>query len=71
MKNSTKQLVLPTQSILKFVPFIRKTIIGEIIAYIGIRVEVRVVPRRAYLGHEAQPGEVTFLLLVVDLLILF
>jgi hypothetical protein len=64
VKNSAKQLVLTTQSILKFKHFIRKTIIGEIITYIG----VGVVPRRSSLGHEAQHGEVTFLL-VVDLLI--
>jgi hypothetical protein len=44
-----------------------KTIIGEIITYIG----VGVVPRRSSLGHEAQPSEVVFLLLVVDLLIFF
>jgi hypothetical protein len=50
------------------VHFRRKTIVGEIITY--IRVEIRVVPRRSSLGHEAQPGEVAFLLLVVDLLIL-
>jgi hypothetical protein len=49
--------------------FKRKTIIGEIITY--IEVGVRVVPQRSSLGHEAQPGEVTFLLVVVDLLILF
>jgi hypothetical protein len=42
---------------------------GEITTY--IRIEVRVVPRGPSLGHEAQPDEVAFLLLVVDLLILF
>jgi hypothetical protein len=51
--------------------FRRKTIVGEIITYIGVRVGIRVVPRRSSLDHEAQPGEVTFLLLVVDLLIFF
>jgi hypothetical protein len=68
-KNSAKKLVLTTQSILKFVHLRRKTIIGEIITY--IRVGVRVVPRRSSLGHEAQHCEFAFLLLVVDLLILF
>jgi hypothetical protein len=68
-KNSVKQFVLITQSILKFVHFRRKTIVGEIITY--IRVGVKVVPRRSSLGHEAQPGEVAFPLLVVDLLIFF
>jgi hypothetical protein len=71
MKNSTKQHILTTQSILKFVHFRRKTIIGENITYFRIGVRVRVVPRRSSLDHEAQPDEVTFLLLVVDLLILF
>jgi hypothetical protein len=66
-KNSTKQLVLTTQSILKFMHFRRKTIVGDIITYI----RVRVVSQRSSLDHEAQPGEVTFLLPVVDLLILF
>jgi hypothetical protein len=69
MKNSAKQLVLTTQSILKFVHYRRETIICEIITYIGVEVRVRVVPRRSSLGHEAQPGEVAFLAL--DLLILF
>jgi hypothetical protein len=49
--------------------FRRKTILGEIITY--IRVRVRVVPWRTSLGHEAQLGEVAFPLPVVDLLILF
>jgi hypothetical protein len=71
MKNSVKKLVLTTQSILKFMHFRRKTIICEIITYIGAGVGIRVVPQRSSLGHEAQPGEVAFLLLVVDLLILF
>jgi hypothetical protein len=44
MKNSTKQLVLTTQSILKFDHFRKKPIIDEIITYIEIRVKVRVVP---------------------------
>jgi hypothetical protein len=61
MKNSAKQLVLTTQSILKFVHYRRETI--------GVEVRVRVVLRRSSLGHEAQPGEVAFLTL--DLLILF
>jgi hypothetical protein len=39
--------------------FRRKTIVGEIITYIGVRVGIRVVPRRSSLDHEAQPGEVT------------
>jgi hypothetical protein len=68
-KNFAKQFVLTTQSILKFVHFIRKTIIGEIITY--TRVRVRVVPQRSYLGHEAQPDEVAFPLLIVDILFLF
>jgi hypothetical protein len=71
MKNFAKQLVLATQSILKFMHFRRKTIVGEIITYIGVRVRIRVVPQRSSLGHEAQPVEVAFLLLVVDLLIFF
>jgi hypothetical protein len=49
--------------------FRRKTIVGEIITYIGVGVEI--VPRRSSLGHETQPGEVAFLLPVVDLLIFF
>jgi hypothetical protein len=69
MKNFAKQLVLTTQSILKFMHLRRKTIIGEIITDIGVR--IRVVSQRSSLGHEAQPGEVTFLLLVVDLLTFF
>jgi hypothetical protein len=46
IKNSAKQLVLTIQSILKFMHFRRKTIVGEIINYIGVRVGVgiRVVP---------------------------
>jgi hypothetical protein len=51
--------------------FRRKTIIGEIITYIGVGDAIRVVPHRSSLGHEAQPGEVAFLLLMVDLLIFF
>jgi hypothetical protein len=70
-KNYTKQHVLTTQGILKFVHLRRKTIVGEIITYIRIEVEVRVVLWRSSLGHEAQPGEVAFLLLVVVLLIFF
>jgi hypothetical protein len=68
-KNSAKKFVLTTQSILNFVHFRRKTIVGEIITY--IRLGVRVVPRRSSPGHEAQPCEVAFPLLVVVLLILF
>jgi hypothetical protein len=49
--------------------FRRKTIVGEIITNIGVG--IKVVMRRSSLGHEAHPGEVTFLLLVVDLLIFF
>jgi hypothetical protein len=70
-KNSTKEFVLTIQSILKFVHFRRKTNIGEIITYIIVRVGIRVVPQRPSFGHEAQPGEVAFLLLVVDIFILF
>jgi hypothetical protein len=53
--------------------FKKNTIIVEIITYIEVRVRVRirVVPQRSSLGHEAQPGEVTLPLLVVDLLIIF
>jgi hypothetical protein len=69
MENSTKKFVLTTQSILKFLHFRRETIVGEIITDIGVR--VRVVPLRSFLGHEAQPGEVAFFLLAVDLLIVF
>jgi hypothetical protein len=61
---------LTTQNILKFMHFRRKTIVGKIIIYIRIGVRVRVVLQRSSLGHEAQSGEVAFLL-VVDLLILF
>jgi hypothetical protein len=68
-ENSTKQFVLTTQGILKFVHFRREIIVGEIITYIGVG--VRVVLRRSSLGHKAQLGEVAFLLLVVDLLIVF
>jgi hypothetical protein len=49
--------------------FRRKTIVGEIITYIGVG--FRVVLKRSSLGHEAQSGEVAFLLLVVGLLIFF
>jgi hypothetical protein len=70
-KNSAKQLILTTQSILKFLHFTRKTIIGKIITYIRVGVGIGVVPQRSSLGHEAQPGEVAFLLLVIDLLIFF
>jgi hypothetical protein len=70
MKNSAKQLVLTTQGIFKFMHFRRNTIVGEIITYIGVGVRNRVVLLRSSLGDEAQPGEVIFLLLVVDLLII-
>jgi hypothetical protein len=61
---------LTTQGILKYVHFRRKTIVGEIITYIRVRVRIRIVPQRNTLGHEVQPSEVIFLLVVVDLLIL-
>jgi hypothetical protein len=43
MKDSAKQFVLTTQSILKFMHLRRKTIIGEIITYIRVSVRIRVL----------------------------
>jgi hypothetical protein len=53
------------------VHFRRKTIVHEIITYIEVGLRIRVASWRSSLGHEAQHGEVAYLLLVVDLLILF
>jgi hypothetical protein len=62
-KNLTKQLVLVTKGILKLNDSQRKTTGGWIITY--IRVRVRDVSRK--LAHEANAGELTWL--VLDLLI--
>jgi hypothetical protein len=49
MKNYTKQLILTTQSNLKFIHFRRNTIVGEIITYIEVRVRISVVLSRSSL----------------------
>jgi hypothetical protein len=62
MKDLAKQLVLVAQSIFRLNDSQRKTLVGQIITYIGVG--VRDVSQR--LAHEAKVGEVA--LLALDLL---